>query len=132
MIKIFTLVLDLLQLKFNDSFLLAAEELIEKPDLRIFSFVDKWFVFFAFQEMLLGKISQEDFVALGDSFGNLYAYQNNPMYPKEALVYWLQSEANHYAHSLILFPKEEKQSLEKAIPSLESVLKKIKSQIFYV
>ncbi len=132
MIKTFTLVLDLLQLPFNDSFLLAAEKLVETPDLHIISFVDRWFVLFAFQEMLLGKISQEDFVALGDSFGNLYAHQNNPMYSKEALVYWLQSEPNHYTNSLILFPKEEKQSLEKAVPSLESVLKKIKSQIFYV
>jgi len=44
-------------------------------------------VFFAFQEMLLGNISQEDFIALGDSFGNLYAHQNNPMYAREAFVY---------------------------------------------
>jgi len=41
MIKIFTLVLDLLQLPFNDFFLFAAEKLVEKPDLHIVSFVDR-------------------------------------------------------------------------------------------
>jgi hypothetical protein len=37
--------------------------------------------------LLLGKISQEEFVAFGDSFGKLYEYQNNPIFAKEALVY---------------------------------------------
>jgi len=37
-------------------------------------------VFFAFQELLLGKISQDDFISLGDMFGNLQDYQINPAF----------------------------------------------------
>lgn len=132
MIKVFGLVLELLQISFSPEHIVLAEKLIKDPNHKIVSFYANWFVFFVFQEMLLGKISQEEFVALGDSFGHLYQYQNNPVFAKEALVYWLINEPQTYENSFILFPKEEKTYLEKSIPSLESILKKIKSQIFYM
>ncbi len=132
MIKIFTLLFDLLEVPFNDNSILTAEALIKNPDLRLISYFDKWFIFFAFQDFLLGKISQEDFISIGDSFWSLYINQNNPVFAKEALAYWLKSDPNKFKNSLILFPKEEKLYLEKLFPSLDSILKKIKSQIFYV
>lgn len=132
MIKIFSLVLDLLQIPFSAEYLSLAEKMIEIPNRKIISFSSQWFVFFAFQELLLKKISEEEFVALGDNFGNLYNYQNAPIFVKEALIYWLVHEPESYADAYILFPKEEKSYLEKTIPSLLAILKKIKSQIFYV
>lgn len=132
MIKLFNLLLDLLQIPFSTEHLLLAEKLIKTPDHKIISFYTYWFVFFAFQELLLGKISEEEFIAFGDSFGDLYKYQNNPIFVKESLVYWLLNEADIYSNSFILFPKEEQIYLEKEIPSLISILKKIKSQIIYL
>ncbi|AHB41534.1 hypothetical protein P148_SR1C00001G0744 [candidate division SR1 bacterium RAAC1_SR1_1] len=132
MIKIFGLVLDLLQIPFSAEYVSLAEKMIENPDYKIVSFSSQGFVFLAFQELLLKKISEEEFVALGDSFGNLYHYQNTPIFVKEALLYGLVHEPESYANTYILFPKEEKVYLEKAIPSLLTIVKKIKSQIFYV
>lgn len=132
MIKIFSLVLDLLELPFWPGHISLAEKIIENPNYKIISFCSYWFLYFAFQDFLLEKISQEDFIALGDDFGKLYDYQNNPIFVKESLVYWLKNEVNQYANSLIVFPKEDKKYLEKMIPSLIKILDDIKSQIFYV
>ncbi len=125
----------MLQLSFSpDStqYILFAEQLVEKPDSKIISFYYQWFVFFAFQDMLIGKISQEEFVALGDSFGKLYEYQHNPVFAKESFVYWLLHHPKDYEHSYILFSKQDKEFLEKSIPLLDIILKNIKSQIIYL
>jgi hypothetical protein len=53
MIKIFTLVLDLLQIPFNSSYISLAEKLVEKPNVKLISFFEKGFVFVMFQELLL-------------------------------------------------------------------------------
>jgi hypothetical protein len=132
MIKIFTLALDLLQLPFHEKHLLLAQKLIDKPDVMMFSFCDTWFIFFAFQDLLLGKISQEEFVAFGDSFWKLYEYQNNPILVKEALVYWLTNKPQQYQNSYIILNKKDQLSIEKSLPWLDTLLKKIKSQIFYI
>jgi hypothetical protein len=41
MIKIFTLLFDLLEVPFNDNSILTAEALIKNPDLRLISYFDK-------------------------------------------------------------------------------------------
>ena len=123
---------ELLQIPFSSEHINLAEQLIRDPHRKIISFYDQWFVFFAFQDLLLGTISQEDFIALWDSFGQCYSYQNNPILAKEALFYWLLHEPEVYTESFILFPKEEKLSVENAISSLYPILKKIKSQIVYL
>lgn len=132
MIKLLNLLLDLLQIPFSTQHLELAEKLINKPSSKIISFYNQGFVFFAFQDMLLGKISQEEFVALWDTFWNLYNYQNNPIFAKESLVYWLMYDTDIYADSFILVSKEEKDYLENKIPSLIDILDKIKSQIIYL
>lgn len=132
MIKTFTLVLDLLQIPFNSGYISLAERLIEKPDVKLISFFEKGFVFFAFQELLLGKIANEDFISIWDSFGKLYDYQTNTVFAKEALVYWLKNEVQNYKNSYIVLDKKDQIYIEKSIPWLDSVLDGIKSQIFYL
>lgn len=132
MIKIFTLVLDLLQIPFNSSYISLAEKLVEKPNVKLISFFEKGFVFIMFQELLLWKISQEDFVSVGDSFGKLYDYQTNTVFAKKALVYWLKNEPQNYQNSYIILDKKDQIYIEKSIPWFDSILSEIKSQIFYL
>lgn len=124
--------MDLLQIPISDQHLILAEDLIKNPNRKIISFYAQWFIFLAFQDLLLGKMSQEDFVALGDTFWNLYHNQNNPIFAREALVYWLLHESETYANTYIIVSKYEKTTLEEEIPSLATILKKIKSQIYYM
>ena len=132
MIKTFTLVLDLLQIPFNSNYIRLAEKLVEKPDVKLISFFEKGFIFVMFQELLLWKISQEDFISVGDCFGKLYDYQTNPIFAKEALVYWLQNEPQNYQNSYIVLDKKDQIYVEKSIPWFASILNEIKSQIFYL
>lgn len=132
MIELFKLVLDLLQIKFSDQHISLAEKIIKDPKNKIISFYDKGFLFFAFQDMIIWKIIQDEFVALGDSFWILYNYQNNPVLARESFVYWLKNEPKYYYNSFIVFSKDDKSYIEKTIISLDTILKKINSQIFWL
>jgi hypothetical protein len=82
--------------------------------------------------MLLGKISQEEFVALGDTFGSLYEYQSNPVFAKEAFVYGLQNQNDEYKNVFVVLPIKDKLYIQKAIPNIDEILNKIESQIIYL
>lgn len=132
MIKYFTLVCDLLQLPISPQYISFAEQLVKNPHNKIISFSSFSYIFFAFQDFLLGTISQEDFVAFWDSFGTLYRYQSSPIFAKEALFYWLLYDSSVYEHCYIVFPLSEKEFLEENLPDIQIILKKLQSQIFYI
>lgn len=124
--------MSLLELPVSSEHDTLVDSLIQHPNTKILSFSSQWFVFFAFQQLLLEKITQEEFIAFGDSYGTLYDYQINPIFTKESLVYGLQQEPEHYMNTLIIVDKNNRSFIETMVPWLASLLKKIKSQIFYI
>ncbi len=132
MIKYFTLVCDLLQLPISPQYVLFAEQLVKNPHNKIISFSSLSYIFFAFQDFLLGTISQEDFIAFWDSFGILHNYQSSSVFAKEALLYWLLHDPRVYEHCYIVVPLSEKEFLEESLPDIQTILKKLQSQIFYI
>lgn len=133
MIKIFSLVFDLLQLPITPEYTQFAEKLIDNPTTKIVNFHPQWFIFLAFQDLLLKKITQEDFVALGDSFWVLQKYQIlYPLHVFESLQYWLENDPQQYTNCSILIEKKNQKIVENNFPMLEKQLKDKKSQIIFL
>ncbi len=132
MTKILLLAFDLLDFPISDSVEKIGKILEENPQTRLISCWKSWFVFFAFQELLLGKISQDDFISLGDMFGNLQDYQINPAFDLWALIYALENDSKKFKDSLVLLPQDWKSSFDEHLDSLISILDENNIQIFYL
>lgn len=133
MIKIFSLVFELLEFPISKLHLLVAQKLIDKPDYNLISFHPQWFIFVVFKDFILDKISQEEFVAIGDSFGDLESNQVlSPLAALESLQYWLTTGSDIYENSIVLFPKENEWYAKKVFPTLIELLEKKWSQIMFL
>ena len=127
MIRYMNLVVDLLAIDWGDHYRTCVQYMIDHPHDRWFIHHPKAFVLEGFQQLLQGKITEEEFVSIGDSFLPVSS-QNAEISTNifvESILYGIETTPTMYTHSIVIIWSDC-----VALDVLRNALDKLHSQLF--
>ena len=104
MIRYMDLVLDLLDIDWGDQYRECIQYMVDHPHNCLYIHHPKAFVFEWFQQLLQGKITEEEFVAIGDSFlpvSSQNAEISSDIFV-ESIIYGIKQNPTIYTNSIVI------------------------------